>query len=72
VPAFEQISAHRKRVVVSTGTRTLQEQIARHDLPLLEQLVGRPVVAVTLKGVSNYVCRAASTSRSSPTPSTRR
>jgi len=46
-----------KRVVVSTGTRTLQEQIARHDLPLLEQLVGRPVEAVTLKGVSNYVCR---------------
>jgi ATP-dependent DNA helicase DinG len=44
-------------VVVSTGTRTLQEQIARHDLPLLEQLLGRPVAAVTLKGVSNYVCQ---------------
>jgi ATP-dependent DNA helicase DinG len=46
-----------KRVVVSTGTRTLQDQIARHDLPLLRELVGRPFTAVTLKGVSNYVCR---------------
>lgn len=46
-----------KRVIVSTGTRTLQEQIARHDVPLLRTLVDRPFTAVTLKGVSNYVCR---------------
>jgi len=46
-----------KRVVVSTGTRTLQEQIARHDIPLLKQLLDIPFEAVTLKGVSNYVCR---------------
>ncbi len=46
-----------KRVVVSTGTRTLQEQITRHDLPLLADLLERPFVAVPLKGVSNYVCQ---------------
>lgn len=46
-----------KRVVVSTGTRTLQDQIARHDVPLLRTLIARPFTAVTLKGVSNYVCR---------------
>ena len=46
-----------KRVVVSTGTRTLQDQIARHDLPLLREIIGRPFSAVVLKGVGNYVCR---------------
>jgi ATP-dependent DNA helicase DinG len=53
VPAL----ASGKRVVISTGTRTLQDQIARHDLPLLRALVGKPFTAVTLKGVSNYLCK---------------
>ncbi len=46
-----------KRVVISTGTRALQDQIARHDLPLLREIIDRPFAAVVLKGVSNYVCR---------------
>jgi ATP-dependent DNA helicase DinG len=46
-----------KRVVVSTGTRTLQDQIARHDLPLLRSILARPFSAVVLKGVANYACR---------------
>jgi len=46
-----------QRVVVSTGTRALQDQIVRNDLPLLRRLVGRPFTAVALKGVSNYLCR---------------
>jgi ATP-dependent DNA helicase DinG len=45
-----------KRVVVSTGTRALQDQITRHDIPLLEELMPRQFTAVTLKGVSNYIC----------------
>ena len=46
-----------KRVVVSTGTRALQDQIARHDLPILRTILGRPFTAVVLKGVANYLCR---------------
>ncbi len=53
VPAL----ASGKRVVVSTGTRALQDQIVRHDLPLLRQIVARPFVAVALKGIGNYVCK---------------
>jgi len=53
VPALES----GQRVVVSTGTRALQDQIVRHDLPLLRQIVARPFVAVALKGVANYVCK---------------
>ena len=46
-----------RRVVVSTGTRALQDQIARHDIPLLRTIIQRPFSAVVLKGVNNYVCR---------------
>lgn len=46
-----------KRVVVSTGTRALQDQIARHDIPLLREILARPFQAVVLKGVSNYACK---------------
>lgn len=46
-----------KRVVVSTGTRGLQDQIARHDVPLLREIIGKPFAAVVLKGVANYVCK---------------
>ncbi|MBA3542126.1 MAG: ATP-dependent DNA helicase [Deltaproteobacteria bacterium] len=53
VPALES----GKRVVVSTGTRALQDQIARHDIPLLSSILAKPFSAVVLKGVSNYVCR---------------
>ncbi|MCA9601656.1 MAG: ATP-dependent DNA helicase, partial [Myxococcales bacterium] len=46
-----------RRVVVSTGTRMLQDQIMAHDVPLLERALGRPIAAACLKGLSNYVCR---------------
>ena len=46
-----------KRVVISTGTKSLQDQLARHDIPLLRTISPRPFEAVVLKGISNYVCR---------------
>ena len=45
-----------RRVVVSTGTKTLQDQIMEHDLPLLEQRLGISVDAACMKGLSNYLC----------------
>ena len=44
------------RVVVSTGTRSLQDQLLKKDLPVLQDLVSIPFVAVPLKGTSNYLC----------------
>jgi ATP-dependent DNA helicase DinG len=46
-----------KKVIVSTATRALQEQIALRDLPLVERVLGFPVRAAVMKGVANYVCR---------------
>ena len=46
-----------KRVVVSTGTRALQEQLVHKDIPLAARALGRPIAWAALKGVSNYLCR---------------
>ncbi|HEY2380363.1 MAG TPA: ATP-dependent DNA helicase [Terriglobia bacterium] len=46
-----------KRILVSTGTKTLQDQIFYKDIPLLESVVGRPIRAAYLKGRNNYLCR---------------
>lgn len=45
-----------KKVVISTGTKTLQDQIMQHDLPLLSSLLGREISAACMKGLSNYLC----------------
>lgn len=45
-----------QRTVVSTATKTLQDQIMRKDVPLLQRVLPRPFEAVLLKGRQNYVC----------------
>lgn len=45
-----------KKVVVSTGTKTLQDQIMEHDLPLLREHLDIPVEAACMKGLNNYLC----------------
>jgi ATP-dependent DNA helicase DinG len=44
------------RVLVSTGTRTLQDQLFEKDLPLLGGALGMPVHVAVLKGRGNYLC----------------
>ena len=44
------------RVLVSTGTRTLQDQLYEKDLPLLSGALGQPVHVAVLKGRGNYLC----------------
>jgi ATP-dependent DNA helicase DinG len=46
-----------KRILVSTGTKTLQDQIFYKDIPLLETVLDRPIRAAYLKGRNNYLCR---------------
>jgi ATP-dependent DNA helicase DinG len=45
-----------KRVIISTGTKNLQEQIFFKDIPFLEKALGRKLSACYLKGRSNYLC----------------
>jgi ATP-dependent DNA helicase DinG len=45
-----------RRVIVSTGTKNLQEQIYYKDIPFLQAILPRKFKATFLKGRSNYVC----------------
>jgi ATP-dependent DNA helicase DinG len=48
---------HGQRILVSTGTKTLQDQIFYKDIPLLESILERPIRSAYLKGRNNYLCR---------------
>ena len=48
------LSGH--RVLVSTGTKNLQEQIYFKDLPVLREALGVPFSATYMKGRGNYLC----------------
>lgn len=52
VPAI--LSGH--RVLVSTGTKNLQEQIYFKDLPTLQEALGVKFTATLMKGRANYLC----------------
>jgi ATP-dependent DNA helicase DinG len=45
-----------RRVVVSTGTKNLQEQLLQKDLPLLARALGRDLSVAVMKGRGNYLC----------------
>ncbi|HUI79757.1 MAG TPA: ATP-dependent DNA helicase, partial [Bryobacteraceae bacterium] len=46
-----------KRIIVSTGTKNLQEQLFFKDVPFLQQHFPRPLKICYMKGRNNYACR---------------
>ncbi len=46
-----------KRVIISTGTKNLQEQLYNEDIPFLQKYLARPLRVVYMKGRNNYLCR---------------
>jgi len=46
-----------KRIVVSTGTKNLQEQLFFKDVPFLQRHFARPLKVCYMKGRNNYACR---------------
>jgi ATP-dependent DNA helicase DinG len=44
------------KVIVSTGTKTLQDQLFQRDLPLVRDALELPVTLALLKGRANYIC----------------
>ena len=45
-----------RRVVISTGTKNLQEQLLSKDIPLLARALGRDLNVAVMKGRGNYLC----------------
>ena len=44
------------KVIVSTGTRNLQDQLFSKDIPTVKAALGAPAQVALLKGRANYVC----------------
>jgi ATP-dependent DNA helicase DinG len=45
------------KVIVSTGTKTLQDQLFAKDLPAVREALAVPIAVALLKGRANYVCQ---------------
>jgi predicted DnaQ family exonuclease/DinG family helicase len=56
VPAVVWAESAQERVVISTNTKNLQEQLFFKDIPLIGQVLDIPFRAVILKGRGNYIC----------------
>src|SRR6201991_4305047 len=56
VPAVAAALGGRGRVIVSTGTKNLQEQLMEKDIPFLQQILPKPFAATYMKGRNNYAC----------------
>lgn len=57
VPSLLWIKENNERVVVSTGTINLQQQLAEKDVPAAQKMLGTNIKYILLKGRQNYVCR---------------
>jgi len=57
IPAILYAIENEERVIVSTNTINLQEQILHKDLPVVERVLGKRIHAEIVKGRSNYVCK---------------
>lgn len=56
LPALRLAHQRQQRVILSTGTKNLQEQLFFKDVPFLESLLG-PLKVCYMKGRGNYLCR---------------
>src|SRR5919199_3902670 len=56
VPAIAAAVTRGGRVVISTGTKNLQEQLMEKDIPFLQRVLPKKFSAAYLKGRGNYVC----------------
>ena len=56
VPAVAAALGGNGRVIVSTGTKNLQEQLMEKDIPFLQGVLPKPFSATYMKGRSNYLC----------------
>ena len=45
-----------EKVIISTGTKNLQDQLFHRDLPVVRRALGIPMTPALLKGRSNYLC----------------
>lgn len=56
VPAIAAATSRKQRVIISTGTKNLQEQLMEKDVPFLQRILPKKFTATYMKGRGNYAC----------------
>ena len=56
LPALRLARQNQQRIIISTGTKNLQEQLYFKDVPFLESILG-PLKVCYMKGRGNYLCK---------------
>lgn len=56
IPSIRWAEENEERVVISTATINLQQQIVEKDIPFVKKILGSQVKAVLVKGRRNYIC----------------
>ncbi len=56
IPTFQWVDRNEERVVISTATINLQQQLIENDIPLVRRMMGTKAKAVLVKGRRNYLC----------------
>lgn len=56
IPAIAYSRKEKKRVIISTGTKNLQEQLMEKDIPFLKKIFPGKFTAAYMKGRANYAC----------------
>ncbi len=56
IPAIAAALKNGKRIIISTGTKNLQEQLMEKDIPFLQKIMPKKFTAAYMKGRSNYAC----------------
>ena len=57
IPSIIWALSNNEKVVVSTGTINLQQQLCEKDIPAVEKILGKKVKFVLMKGRQNYICK---------------
>jgi ATP-dependent DNA helicase DinG len=56
IPAIVWAVQNKERIVISTGTINLQQQIFQKDIPFAQKITGTKIKSLLVKGRQNYVC----------------
>jgi ATP-dependent DNA helicase DinG len=56
LPAMHFALENKEKVVISTATITLQQQLFEKDIPLVARAIGKEIKSVIMKGRGNYIC----------------
>ena len=57
IPSFLWAIQNKQRVIISTGTINLQQQLCEKDIPAVEKIIGKKLKFILMKGRQNYICK---------------